>query len=71
MGNIVITKERECSWDIAAYQDGHLVKKAWAMNRDQAYGKADILAEYYRDENGQRSGIIVNTNEEIIRVEPY
>ena len=62
MGNIVITKEKEHSWDISAYQDGHLVKKAWAMSRDQAYGKADILADFYRDDNGQRGGIIVNSN---------
>ena len=62
MANVIITKEREFSWDITAYNtdNGHIIHKAWAMNRDQAIGKAELMAEYYRDDNGQISGIILN-----------
>ncbi|MBU1621768.1 MAG: hypothetical protein KKD77_21970 [Gammaproteobacteria bacterium] len=62
MANIIITKEKEFSWDINVYSDGKVIKKAWAMNQQQAYGKADILADYYTDDNGQRAAIIVNGN---------
>ena len=60
MANVQITKEKEFSWDITVYAENRLVKKAWAMNRDQAIGKADVLADYYRDENGQVSTIVIN-----------
>ena len=60
MANVIITKEANCSWDISVYEGGAKVKKAWAMNRDQAIGKADLLADYYRDDNGQRSSVIIN-----------
>lgn len=62
MANIVITKEREFSWDITAYNtdNGQVLKKTWAMNKDQAIGKAEMIADYYTDDNGQRSAIIIN-----------
>ena len=60
MANVIVTKEREHSWDISVWEDGKKVKTAWGMNRDQAIGKAEILADYYRDENGQTSAIIIN-----------
>ncbi len=60
MGNIIITKEREFSWDITAYQGGVPVRKAWACSRDMAIGKAEILAEFYTDDNGQTGRIIIN-----------
>ena len=60
MANVQITKEKEFSWDITVYAENRPVKKAWAMNRDQAIGKADVLADYYRDENGQVSTIVIN-----------
>jgi hypothetical protein len=60
MGNIIITKEREHSWDVTVYDDKGPVRRAWAMNRDQAIGKAEILADFYRDDNGQSGSIIIN-----------
>ena len=60
MANVIITKETEHSWDISVYVSGTRVKRAWAMNRNQAVGKADLLADYYTDDNGQRSAIIIN-----------
>ena len=62
--NVIVTKEREFSWDISVWDtnNGSLIKRAWAMNRDQAIGKADLLADFYRDDNGQRTTIIINKN---------
>jgi len=56
---IVITKT-DNGWDITAYQHGKPARKAWAINQDQAIGKAEILADYYTDDNGQRSSIVIN-----------
>ena len=58
--SVVITKNKEFDWDITAYQNNKPVRSAWALNRDQAIGKATILAEFYRDENGQVSTLIIN-----------
>ena len=33
-------------------------KTAWAENSQSAYHKASIIADYYRDENGQPTKII-------------
>ena len=60
MGNIVITKEREHSWDITAFQNNKPVKKAWAFNRDMAIGKAEIMSTFYTDKNGQAGNIVIN-----------
>ena len=60
MATVLITKEKEFDYDISVYQNNKKVRRAWAMNRDQAYGKADILADYYTDDNGQRAAIVVN-----------
>ena len=60
MANIIITKEREGSWDISVFEKNQKVRKAWAMNRDQAIGKASIFADYYTDDNGQSAGIVIN-----------
>jgi len=59
MANVIITKEAN-GWDISVYEDGKKAKTAWAANRDQAIGKAEILGDYYRDDNGQRAGIVIN-----------
>ena len=59
MANIIVTKEKEHSWDVSVWENGKRVKTAWAMNRDQAIGKAEILADYYRSEVGQSSGIVI------------
>jgi hypothetical protein len=58
--NVVITKNKEFDWDITVYENNKPVKTAWAFNRDQAIGKATILAEFYRDDNGQTASIIIN-----------
>ena len=62
MATVVITKEQN-GWDITVY-DKKPVRKAWAMNRQQAYGKADILADYFTDCNGQRASIVINSDKE-------
>lgn len=63
MATVVITKEQN-GWDITVYNNKKAVQKTWAMNRQQAYGKADILAGYFTDCNGQRAAIIVNSGKE-------
>ncbi len=62
MAIIVITKEFEFSYDVSVYENNELVKKTWAMNHQQAIGKAELLADYYKDDYGQRSGVIDNSN---------
>ena len=60
MGNVIIIKNKEFDYDVVAYEKDKPVKKAWAMNKQQAYGMADILANHFTDENGQRAGIVYN-----------
>jgi len=60
MATVLITKEKEFSWDITVYQSDKPIRKAWAMNEQQAIGKADILADYYTDDNGQRAAICIS-----------
>ena len=60
MATIVITKESEFNWDIAVYEKGKIVKRTWGNNRDQAIGKAELLREYFTDDNGQMSSIKIN-----------
>lgn len=60
MATILITKESN-GYDIMVYTNNKPVRKVWAMNLQQAYGKADILADYYTDDNGQRAAIVDNT----------
>ena len=60
MANVIITKEKEFDWDISVFEHGKKVKTAWACNEQQAYGKGDILADYYRDDNGQHAAVCVN-----------
>ena len=57
--NVIITKEKDWSWDITVYINSRPVRKAWAMNEDQALGKASILADYHTDDNGQRASILI------------
>ena len=60
MSTVLIVKEKEFNYDICVYQNGKPVKRAWAMSKDNAMGKAEILADYFTDENGQRSAIVYN-----------
>jgi len=64
MTTVVITKD-PVGWNITAYTDNkEAVRKAWAMNRQQAYSKASILAEHYTDDNGQKANIIFNPDDD-------
>ena len=60
MPTVVITKLKEFDYDISVFQDGKRVRKAWSNNLQQAYGKADILAGYFTDDNGQAAATVVN-----------
>lgn len=54
--NIVI---RKCGngYDVKVYLNGALIKKAWGYDKIDAYRKARIFADYYRDDNGQSGNI--------------
>ena len=60
MGNVkVVISHCGMGWDISAFDDdGQIVKTAFGMNGSSAYCKADILANYYKTDNGQRADII-------------
>ena len=60
MSMIHILKIKEFNYDITVYQNGKPARKAWADNKQNAYGKAQILAEYYTDDNGQCAAICYN-----------
>lgn len=56
MPKVVITPDGR-GYDVSVYVDGAKVQTAWAYNESQANEKANIMADYYRDENGQRADI--------------
>ena len=43
--------------DVKVYLNGALIKKAWGYDKIDAYRKARIFADYYRDDNGQSGNI--------------
>lgn len=46
-------------WDISAIDDtGSVLKTAWADTGSSAYSKAEILASFYRTDNGQTAPIV-------------
>ena len=59
MVNIIISNKNH-DQDIEVWENKELVKKTWGYTLQNAIGKAEILAEYYRDDNGQRARIILN-----------
>jgi len=57
MEYIAITKTLN-GYDITVWSNGRAIKRAWSNCEPGARQKADIYADYYRDDNGQRGRII-------------
>ncbi len=56
---------RKDGYNIVAIDDsGNPIIKTWTAGKQDAFHKADIFADYYRDENGQRSNIVDETIKE-------
>jgi hypothetical protein len=62
LGYRVVITGKEHDWNVSAIVRGEEVKKAWGMNKTEAYRKAKILSEAYTDENGQSLKIDLPVN---------
>lgn len=69
LNSVIITKETG-GYDISVYDhSGKNIRSAWKCTAADALRTGNELADYYRDENGQRS-VLVHPFEtqEIIRI---
>jgi hypothetical protein len=59
MENIVIRKCFDAckGYTITVYRNGAKITDAWGYDKNDALHKANIFADYYRDENGQSGNI--------------
>ena len=61
----IISCDDENGYDISAYdENGTKIHSAWAIDPPTAHQKARILANYYKDSNGQACEICNEIGEE-------